>query len=93
MVVTPLLSPQSDQILNFRYLGQLAALVQLRRPLLQVDGGGGGEVVQAGLLQAVVRERLGYPWRRRIVMIFQYLEVWLTFSGALGAVGSLTHPD
>ena len=50
--------------MNFRYLGQLAALLQLRRPLLQVDGGGGGEGVQAGLLKAVVGERLGYPCGR-----------------------------
>ena len=61
------LSPQSDQIFNFRYLGQLAALVQLRRPLLQVDGGVGLELLlQAcggGVLQAVLGQRLGYPWR------------------------------
>ena len=42
-------------------LGQLAALLQLRRPLLQVDGGVGEVVVEARLLQAVVGERLRDP--------------------------------
>ena len=51
------------------YLGQLAALLQLRRPLLQVDGGVGLELLlQAGgggggVLQAVLSQGLGYPWR------------------------------
>ena len=57
------LSPHSShQILHFRYLGQLAALLQLRRPLLQVDGGVGEVVVvEARLLKAVVGERLRDP--------------------------------